>query len=361
MSARLVLFVGLSVVVAPAPANDETTAYYVRANGRDEAVLWKASSSGKISPVNPAFAIWSVDGYFNDIPAVSPDNRMLAFAWYGDLWVRDLASLEEWRITKSARPDDGEYARVGVEVRGWSPGSDRLLYEIVRPDRFPRDSCGMEERPAPIVRAAPYGLYLYELRSHTSRAVTLPGEFAAWIAGDEIAVSAGPRPFVASYLRTKLGATDTAPKPFLPDRRCGQFQTHPEGSRLLALCDWDDKSQLVELDLLDGHVMSTMAEGTFAEHQWPRFSPSGRRIAWIRQSRFRGAQPIGALIVDSNTTFACPGAGSVIGYRWIDDDTVFCDCADDFYVVEVPTGAVKGKVRAYTLDRAGRNFERARR
>lgn len=347
MKTRLALLLSL-VVIPSAPASDEAMIYLVRGDGRGDAALWKAASSGAIELVQPSFGAGYVAGLFNDVPVVSPDGKLLVVAKSGDLWIRDLATSAERRITEAARPDDGHYAEVRIEVRAWSPRGDQLLYEIVRPDRFPRAGCG--EGPASIVREAPYGLFLYDLKSRASRPVPLPGEFAVWLSNQELAATTGgPRRFASPYIRMKLGSSEQRPLPFPTDRFCGQLAPAPDGSWLLASCYWDQKGQLMEMSLRDGHLRSITAEGDFAEFQWPTFSPTGRRIAWIQQVRPPWDRPLGKLIVDSKPVFASEDvAFSVGGYRWIDNETILCTSAKDLFVVDVSTGEVKGTAHTAT-------------
>lgn len=343
MNTRLLLLLGLAVI-PPAPAADQASAYLVRRDGRGDAALWRATSSGTIELVQPSFGGGYVGGLFNDVPVVSPDDKLLALSRNGDLWVRDLATSDERRITEAALPDDGHYAEVRVEVLAWSPGGDRLLYEVVRPDRFPRAGCG--EGPASIVRDAPYGVYLYATKSGASHAVTLPGPFEAWLSNDEIAATTGPQRFMGTHIRVKLGSSESKPLPLPADRFCGQLAPEPKGRWLLTACHWDQKSQLMELNLRDGQLRTITAEGQYAELQYATFSPSGRRIAWIQQVRPPWDQPFGKLVVDSKPVFESEGvAFRVFDYRWIDDETILCSCPSDLVVVDVSTGEVKGRAR----------------
>ena len=277
-------------------------------------------------------------------PVVSPDNKKLVFAKNGDLWIRDLTTSAERRVTDVARPYDGEYSWVSIEIRGWSPRSDHLIYEVVRADRHGFDSCGWGDRPRPVIRDAAYGLYLYDLKSGAIRAVSIPGDLVAWISNDEVISTTKKHRFVSPFVRIKLGSTQEHPVPFPQDRDCGQLAPDPRGSFLLTSCARDLTSQLVELNLRDGQLRSVSSDGEYAERQWPTYSSTGRRIAWIRQTSRASGIPLGKLIVDSNEAFACHGSGSLIQYRWIDDDTVFCDCLSSLAVVDIPTGAVKGTV-----------------
>jgi Tol biopolymer transport system component len=285
--------------------------------------------------------MWSTSGYYNDGPVVSPDSKKLVFAKSGDLWIRDLATSDERRVTDAARRCDGEYSWVSIEVRGWSPLSDRLMYEIVRPDRFPRDTCG-QSGPPPIIREAPYGLYLYDLKAGTTRAVTLPGWFVAWLSSQEVVATTEPNRFTSSQVRVNVESSEQKPLPFPSDRSCGQLAADREGSWLLASCYWDQKGQLMEMNLREGQLRLLTAEWGFGDLERPTFSPDGRRIAWVRRSRPPWDQPVGSLVIDSNAVFTCKPPGSGLDYRWIDDETILCDCYTDLFVIDASTGAVKG-------------------
>ncbi|MBV9079746.1 MAG: DPP IV N-terminal domain-containing protein [Elusimicrobia bacterium] len=334
-----ILFV-ISLFSAPVAAA-ERTAFLVHSDK-----LWSASAGGDVQEVPIAFERTESDSKLGTTaPVVSPDQRRAAFAMENDLWIQDLKTGAREKVTRHGRAESDEYASVYVLVTAWSPDSKSVLYQVTHGETEDAEGHQAEKQ----VRPVEYGAHVYDVDKKRSRAVALAGDFQAWLPdGRVVLTSSEPELLVKALLVQKLDSD--MPERLVPDRGLwGQADVSPDGRWILISlgqqgpkpADPNEEpplvSRIVKVDVQNGKLVDVTTPGSWSEFQMPRFSPSEKQTAWIRQgepdaSGFSKA----ALIVDGKERgqFDLP-----VEYRWITDDAIAVAHLDDIDVVRASDGA----------------------
>jgi len=113
------------------------------------------------------------------MPVPSPNGRWIAFVnpvEDYDIHLLDVCTLHERRITRFGQAPRRGYTWVEAEAEGWSPHSGRLLLKVA--------PGGTESEGGDLaVPEAPYGIYVYDPATSTTKPLTLPKEFEfiAWL------------------------------------------------------------------------------------------------------------------------------------------------------------------------------------
>jgi len=147
----------------------------------DEYRIYRVTAAGKVAPLELSIQrIPEQSGsYGSSVPVLSPDGGTLAYVWQKDVWLLDLDSRQELRVT-DVRNDSGATAGCVTNFMCWSPDGTRFLYSVTRETVL--------DGPAPGPCEAS-GVFLYDLEKRASSPANFRGAFQCWRAGDEIVVS----------------------------------------------------------------------------------------------------------------------------------------------------------------------------
>jgi hypothetical protein len=242
-------------------------------------------------------------------PLVSPDQKRIAFTRGNDLWVLDLATMSSTQATKVGRPYTSQLASVFVLITSWSSDSRKILYHVEKGETEDPDTAGPERK----LRKAPYGDHIYDLETQNSLPTFLPGEFLAWLPGGDFLVKRGELGN-AQLMRVHLGAK-TGRLVVAEPGDYGQVELRPDCKQLMARRG----TEIVRIDLVDGK-MSVLAKGTWAEFQWPAYSPSGTHLSYLRQYPLSTPGWYGReLLVDGASVYR---SDKDFSRYWIDDETL---------------------------------------
>jgi hypothetical protein len=273
--------------------------------------VWKIDPAGTIDRVHYDFGGPRLQAsvYGTTGPLVSPDQKRIAFTRGNDLWILELGTMSSTRATKVGRSYTDKLASVFVLLTSWSADSRKILYHIEKGETEDPDGPGPERQ----LRKAPYGDYIYDLKTLSSLATFLPGEFLGWLSDGDFLVKTGELDN-AQLMHVHPG--DKTGRLIVSEPGdYGQVNISPDGKQLIA----GRGPEIVLIDLADGK-MSMLAKGTWAEFQWPAYSPSGTHLSYMRQYRLNIPGLYGnELLIDGVSLYRLDKAFSSY---WIDDETL---------------------------------------
>lgn len=310
-------------------------------------MVFRVLSSGEVEPVFPPSKEsesrkWAAISQV----MISPLQQKIAYCQNNDLWVYDLTTKQRSQLTHIGKPYTKKLASVEIEIARWSWDESKILYSVIG---------GITEDPegySPTLgeRPAEYGLHIYDLKSATSK--VLPshisgGAIVAWLEDEDFVLSfpfggSQERKHISQLVRFKpVSEVETN----LTEKMIGsdflQVDTTRDGQWLASdKVDWRrHTSELIKLNLKTGEMISITPVGRFAEYQWPTFSPSGNRIAYLHKTEH---SKLTDLVVDGKAVYSFSG-----NYRfyWINESTMALAFAtkvpDELVVLDVNTGSVK--------------------
>lgn len=281
---------------------------------------------------------------------LSPDTRRIAFIRMRDLWLLDLPSLYETRVT-NFNVEGGAAVAHRVYITQWSPDSAHLLYCVVLEN---------PTRPTEVLHSPASGFFVYDVRDRSSSRVPILGEFQCWLPNGDFAVTGdscdnstslcvgGGDLFLVTppeMERRLLLSERTGADEFI---HVGQVICHPGGSHL-AMCFFREPGpfQIVELDLETGELRS-LTEGLAGDRmvQRPSYSPTGKHLAFQEERSFPDPPPVGrtetTLRVDDHVIFTPEGWAGAHFSSWISDEAMAFAYDDSLRVLDVETGALLG-------------------
>jgi hypothetical protein len=302
--------------------------------------VWRVDPEGQIRPFWCEFRGPQTGGEFGSTyPLPSPDDHWIVFARDHDLHLLDVASGHERRITKFGRPHGVCCASVETLINTWSSDSRRLLLPV-----SPGETSGPAEEwdHDLLVCKAPYGVYTYDLTTGTTQALALPKDFQfqAWLPdGSFLGTIAQPKPCEGGLQIFRPGEARgraVGPRGDSP----GQVQVSGEGKWAvvyMGVCAAPAKSvgaEILKIDLATGSATTLMPASSWAENQWPAFSPHGGHFSYIHQKRLAEHVFEESLIVDSRRLYSCH---EYIDYKWIGDRRVALKCGNEVLVLDIAT------------------------
>lgn len=305
---------GFPVIVRTAPILYLLAAFSAFAQSSlvvSQTEIWKIDPRGTINRVDYDFGgprlQTSVHGTTG--PLVSPDQKRIAFTRDNDLWILELATMSPTRATKVGRPHTNQLASVFVLLTSWSPDSRKILYYVEKGEIEDPDSTGPELK----LRKAPYGDHIYDLEKQNSLATFLPGEFLAWLPDGDFLLKKGELEN-AQLMRVHPG--DKAGRLVVSETGdYGQVKLSPDGKQLMA----SRGPEIVRINVVEG-IMSVLAKGTWAEFQWPDYSPSGTHFSYLKQYPLSIRGLYGhQLMIDGVSVYRLDKDFSSY---WIDDETL---------------------------------------
>jgi len=282
--------------------------------------VWKIDSTGGAGEVQWNFGaeMGETDDRGTTYPVVSPDSKHIAFTRKNDLWLLDTEKMQEQQITMVGKPQTKRYAAVKVFITVWSPDSSALIYRVEAGVTGEDESMG----PALIPRKAGYGPFGCDVETGKTSPTGYPGKLLAWLpepAGDYLVERGGEADGAKRLVRFFPGKPDGAAL-LGEGRSLEQVQLSPDGKRVLGMLEVKpgERMAVVELDL-ETKKLNQLAEGGWADIQWPQYSPSGKHISYLKRHPAKEQGTYGNdLIVDGKPVFS---ADRMFDLHWIDDNT----------------------------------------
>jgi hypothetical protein len=270
-------------------------------------------------------------------PVASPDQRSIAYIRDLDVWLYDVATKRARQVTRLARPGNDTTAATFVWITGWSPTGTRLLVYLDHEDA--EDPEGYHPNLA--VQPADFGHYTCDVNRGACSKVALPGTFEGWLPDDTyLLTTKEPIPTDQRFLRYNPGSGASAPL----GSAAGwftQIDVARGGDRALVLVlngsGADAHGQIFSLDLTTGSLTPVSPSGSFAEYQRGAFSPSARRVAYVK--RGPGAQ--GTIVVDGRPLYRCKSTIVTCLPHWITEGVIA--------VQESEVVMEQGRLRSQTL------------
>jgi hypothetical protein len=270
----------------------------------------------------------------------SPNYMLLAYIdSTRNLALYNVSTGQSKQITSVAQPQDDVFAAIAVLITCWSKDSQKLLY-YVSPGDTECDDCdreGWEMRPAA------YGFYIYDLKSAQPVMTKLPAEFQDWINGEEMLL-AGPYNGTVTLYRFSPFNNHSSAITAVPGS-IGQIEVSQDGHWLTAVLSTgiskDPRpSRIVKIDLSSGELAYLTSPGAFTEYQWPRFSPNGKRIAYVQNEYARDI----VIMVNGEKIFA-PELNCFPRICWIDDTNIAVFCKNGLVVMDIEAKTQKVRLR----------------
>lgn len=317
-----------SLLITPALAEEAPPAGKLIATTFGASRLHMVHPDGKISPFTlPAGTQWGSGtmGLSQD-PLLSPDGRSVAYIHKGGVKFRSLDGKQTVTVV------DG-YPHEDLSLGGWSPTGDALVYFIGPPQG--------EDPPESKVTEPKY--FVYELKTKQHREIKFPGYIAGWLpTGEMLLYDAEPGALLS------LALTDGAkPKSIQAEAvGLGQISLSPDGKRLAASKSKPNdtsSSQLITMDLATGTVTPLTKPGDWAELQWPKWSPSGKRNSWEQRVGMKDGIPSVVLVVDGKPITK---EGEIYGHLWLTETSLIVLQPKGIVVVDAATGK-ELRIRAF--------------
>ncbi len=284
--------------------------------------VWRVFSNGRAERLNLPGADtvhWAGDvekGTTGPVP--SPDQRFIAYVRAFDVWVYDLATSTAQQVTKWGRPGNDSTAASFVWISGWSPRGTQLLVYVDHEEV--EDPEGVH--PDLAVQPADFGHYSCDVNRRACSKVALPGTFQGWLADDTYLLTTGdPIPTdrrlvrydPESHATTRLGSA------------LGWFTqvdlARTSDRALILVLDRagvDPHGQIFTLDLTTGSLTPVSPLGSFGEYQWAVFSPSARRVAYVK----RGPGEQRTIVVDGKLLYQCKSTIVACRPHWITESII---------------------------------------
>lgn len=282
--------------------------------------LHRVSSDGKIVPFKlPAGTNWGGGGpEGSGNPAVSPDGKLIAYIQKGGIQIRSMAG------GKSTAAVSG-YDYETLLITGWTPDSTRLVYFLGPPQA--------DDAPPSKIKNPQY--FVYDVKAKSSRGIKIQGSLCGWLPGGKMllhdgehgtlsAMSPVPGAQVALLSRAAAG--------------WGQIVVSPDGKRIAVSSSKPNDtsgSQLVAVDLDSGKVSPLSPPGDWAEYQWPKWSPSGKRMAWLKRVSMVDGHPKSVIEVDGKSITK---PADVFDHEWLTDTSLVLIGLETLAVIDADTG-----------------------
>lgn len=304
--------------------------------------VWQVNSRGQIAPFPYEFP----SGYDatllgSTVPLPSPDGRWIAFGRDYDIHLLDVSSRRERQITTLGQPPRKGYTFADVLLDAWSPDSRQFLFAVNAGETT-------SEWGELSVPDAPYGFYIYDLATETSRMIALPKtfQFAAWLQdGRFLGTMSRPGPpcEVDRLVQVRPGDTQGVAMR-APAGSVSRAQVSADGKCLTAVfvrgCKDPHRAEIARIDLATMSVTQVVPLHSWTGNEFPAPSPNAQHISYKRMIRMVKGIPQESLIVDQRPLYSCPG---VIDYKWLDEQSIAVACQDSVLVLDVKTGHTLGR------------------
>ncbi len=249
---------------------------------------------------------------------ISPTQQFIAYVFQGDIWLYNVTKKATSRVTHVGKPYTKQFASVNAWIKRWSTDGNNILYSISAGET--EDPEGYE--PDRKERQAEYGVFTFNLQTGRNAQVPFPdrsGDAPAWLAnGDFIFIEKGRfARYDPTTKKTKvLSPTFSGLNGWQVDVSCDETQmvfTVDSSGRM-------KNSALVRLDIASGKSTALTQDGGWTEFQFPKFSPSGKRISYLHRIGTSATRfPLMELVVDGKAINSFEGNWR---YDWLDESTL---------------------------------------
>lgn len=293
----LPLILALATACRPTPATSEPRTVVVTRD-RPKESMWSVTADGKTRRLDwPEGAVDTTGraGAGSDAPIASPDGKRVAYvrdgARKGPVVVRHLDSATSTNVDAPARSE--------LLVTDWSPDGRRLLFSVA-----PLDG------PNGVI-ANPDGsdlrFFVHDVVANRTTPISIPDrcEYQAWLASGEL--------LVTCESGTVLGRARGTTFERIARGHARFTQAHVGENGAIAVIA-DDAVLLL--------AAGTNAErigpsGSFADYQFPKPSPSGRRVGYAHHIQTGGGHVRVDLEVDGKKV-----AGDIYDFEWLDEGSL---------------------------------------
>ena len=258
-----------------------------------------------------------------DLPAVSPDGRWLAYTDEVDLWVAELGPQPTTprQITKMPALRDDYIAAANISFSPWSPDSSTLIVTLEEPSY-------MDDGPQPLPKEYSYGQQI--LRTDALALVHAP----------HLPAESGCRPDSRSVIHANNDGS-IVEVPLEPGAEKQLRAVAGKVSQLHISGDWlawvggDDPFQAFVAPIAGGEPKPMSPQGGWAEIQWPVPAPDGGHIVFVRQPEAnRHMHQISAGTDESSlVTVPTPVHGS--DWRWLDASRLIAVTKDGLVTIDL--------------------------
>lgn len=261
--------------------------------------MWSVSSDGKTTRLAwPEGAAYTTgrSGAGTDAPLASPDGKRVAFVRGG---ARKGPVVVQPLVDSAASVSVDAPARSEVLLADWSPDGRRLLFSVA-----PLDG------PNGVI-ANPDGsdlrFFAHDLSAQRTVPIDMPDrcEYLAWLPSGELLVSCEN----GSVLGRARGNVVERIAP--GHQRFSQARVGENGAVALIADD------AVVVLAAGTYAEGIGPRGAFAEYQFPKPSPSGRRVGYAHHTRIGGGHVRVDIDVDGKTV-----ADHAYEFEWLDEGTL---------------------------------------
>lgn len=249
---------------------------------------------------------------------ISPTQQFIAYSLQGDIWLYNVVKKATTRVTHIGKPYTKKLASVYAHIKRWSVDGSKILYSVNAGET--EDPEGYE--PNRTERQAKYGVYAFNMQTRRSIPVSFPREevdASAWLANGEFISIENDR-FVR-YDPTTQKSTMISAK--LVGLNGWQVDVSRDETQMVFPVDTSSRmknSALVRLDIANGKSTALTKNGSWTEFQYPKFSPSGRKVSYEHRVGSGAARlPIVELVVDGKAIYSFEGNSR---YYWANESTL---------------------------------------
>lgn len=249
---------------------------------------------------------------------ISPTQQFIAYSLQEDIWLYDVVKKTTTRVTQVGKPYTKKLASVYAHIKRWSADGSKILYSVNAGET--EDPEGYE--PNRIKRQAQYGVYAFNVQTRRSTPVSFPREEvddSAWLANGDFIFIENDR--VVRYDPTTKISTVISSK--LVGLNGWQVDVSRDETQMVFTVDASSRmknSALVKLDIANGKSTALTKNGSWAEFQFPKFSPSGRKVSYEHRVGSSATHlPIVELVVDGRAIYSFEGN---LRYYWVNESTL---------------------------------------
>jgi len=292
--------------------------------------VWRVHSSGVAERVWPPRGAPPIVGGAagpagSDRMLPSPDLRHVAYVHEGVLKVHDLTQGTTVDIARAPKPARGGKARSRSSrspipfITDWSPDGTELLYAFGTSDEPSHDD-----------------FFRYDPARATSTPVAMPGEFAGWLPTGELLVRNDELRVVSAS-----GATRSLTPGLHADPQVALDAARTHLATFVPLDESYERTQLVSIDVRTAERKPLAPPQHPADLQWPRWSPSGAKIACLASDHRPDGHVFQGLWVDGARVGEL--TPDLYAHAWVDEDTIVLVHEKELVVLAIATGTVKGR------------------